>query len=159
MRRKEKRKRRVSDEEFERQYAALQKAPPQPTLRATKAFYDWSDKALVMQLENGSTIKTPISALPEFKDIDPNDIAAVQLRPTRTSLHWESLDQDFTVGGLVATVLGRKALMAELGRTGGSVQSEAKAAAARANGQRGGRPRKSSPLQPSVTSKSFKVLS
>ena len=51
-------------------------------------------------------------------------------------------DADFTVAGLVAGVFGTRAWMAELGRKGGSVTSEAKAAAVRENGKKGGRPRK-----------------
>lgn len=151
-------RRRVSDEEFERQYAALQQAEPQPELRAAEAFYDWSDKTLVVRLENGSTIRTPIFALPEFKNKDPRDIAAVELRPTRTALHWQKLDQDFTVSGLIASVFGRRVFMAELGRKGGSTTSVAKAAAARQNGKRGGRPRNISLEHRVVTSKSFSVV-
>jgi hypothetical protein len=145
MKTKEKEKR-VSDEEFERQYAELQKATPQPELRATEAFYDQDHKNLVVRLENGSTITTPISALSEFRGANPSDIAAVELRPRRTSLHWKRLDQDFTVGGLISTVFGRNALMAELGRKGGSATTPTKAAASRENGRKGGRPRKAQPL-------------
>lgn len=137
---KAKEKRRVSDEEFERQYAELQKAKPQPELLATEAYYDPQRKNLVVKLQNGSTIITPISALSEFRGASEGDIAAVKLRPRGTSLHWERLDQDFTVGGLIASVLGREALMKELGRRGGSVSTDAKASAARVNGRKGGRP-------------------
>ncbi|HAF12628.1 MAG TPA: hypothetical protein DCK99_02785 [Blastocatellia bacterium] len=144
-----KEKRRVSDEEFERQYAELQNAKPQPELRATEAFYDHQRENLVIKLENGSTITTPISALSEFRGANPSDIAAVELRPRRTSLHWERLDQDFTVGGLIASVFGRNALMRELGRKGGSATTVAKAAAARENGRKGGRPRKEKDQPPS----------
>lgn len=54
-------------------------------------------------------------------------------------LHWETLDADFTVGGLLAGVFGTKAYMA---RRAGQTTSPAKAAAARANGAKGGRPKK-----------------
>ena len=135
-----KRARKISDEEFKRQYAELQNAKPQPELRATETFYDPQRKTLVVRLENGSTITTPISALSEFSGANANDISAVQIRPGGTSLHWERLDQDFTVGGLIASVFGPSALMAELGRKGGSVITDAKATAARENGRKGGRP-------------------
>jgi hypothetical protein len=46
------------------------------------------------------------------------------------------------VAGLVAGVFGTRAWMAELGRKGGSVTSEAKASAVRENGKKGGRLRK-----------------
>lgn len=57
-------------------------------------------------------------------------------------LHWESLDADLTVPGLLAGIFGSTAWMRELGRRGGSAASEAKARAARENGRKGGRPRK-----------------
>ena len=44
--------------------------------------------------------------------------------------------------GLLNGILGTKALMSELARRAGSVTSPAKAAAARVNGAKGGRPRK-----------------
>ena len=58
-------------------------------------------------------------------------------------LHWEELDADIYVPALFQGVLGTESWMAELGRAGGRTRSEKKAAAARANGARGGRPHKS----------------
>ena len=59
---------------------------------------------------------------------------------TGTGLHWEALDADLSVPGLLAGLFGTRAFMA---RQAGRATSPAKAAAARANGARGGRPRKS----------------
>jgi hypothetical protein len=56
--------------------------------------------------------------------------------------HWESLDVDLGVPELVAGLFSTKTWMAELGRQGGKAKSAAKSAASRANGKRGGRPRK-----------------
>lgn len=55
------------------------------------------------------------------------------------ALRWETLDVDFTVPGLLAGIIGTKKYMASLA---GRATSPAKAAAARANGAKGGRPRK-----------------
>jgi len=49
---------------------------------------------------------------------------------------------DLGVPALVRGVLGSRQWMAQMGKTGGKSQSEQKAAAARANGKKGGRPRK-----------------
>ena len=54
-------------------------------------------------------------------------------------LHWEKLDADFTVPGLLAGIFGTKRYMAQLA---GRSTSAAKATAARVNGAKGGRPRK-----------------
>ncbi|PZR07781.1 MAG: DUF2442 domain-containing protein, partial [Azospirillum brasilense] len=51
-----------------------------------------------------------------------------------------ALDADLSVPGLLAGLFGTRAFMA---RQAGRATSPAKAAAARANGARGGRPRKS----------------
>jgi hypothetical protein len=52
------------------------------------------------------------------------------------------LDVDIYVPGLVGVAFGKRLFAAATGRTGGSRTSKAKAAAARANGAKGGRPRK-----------------
>lgn len=57
-------------------------------------------------------------------------------------LHWEALDVDLSIPTLMAGSFGTKAWMRELARRAGSVTSPAKAAAARVNGAKGGRPTK-----------------
>lgn len=57
-------------------------------------------------------------------------------------LHWEALDADFTVPGLLMGLFGTRAWMArEQARLAGATTSAAKALAARENGKKGGRPR------------------
>jgi hypothetical protein len=60
--------------------------------------------------------------------------------PVQDGLHWEALDFTISVPALVAGLFGPGTWMAELGRRGGARSSAAKAAAARRNGLRGGRP-------------------
>ncbi|MEO9073864.1 MAG: hypothetical protein ABI286_13025, partial [Edaphobacter sp.] len=58
-------------------------------------------------------------------------------------LHFPQLDADINVPNLLDGVFGsRKLMAARLGAAGGSSRSKSKAAAARANGALGGRPRK-----------------
>jgi hypothetical protein len=58
------------------------------------------------------------------------------------AIEWEDLDVQVTLAGLMAGVFGTKRYMAELARRAGQSRSPAKAAAARTNGAKGGRPRK-----------------
>ena len=58
-------------------------------------------------------------------------------------LHWEKLDADLSIASLVVGIFGSHAWMREIARRGGAVSTLAKAAAARANGAKGGRPKKS----------------
>jgi hypothetical protein len=58
-------------------------------------------------------------------------------------LRWASLDVDLYVPALVAGIFGTRSWMTrELAAIAGRSKSAAKAAAARANGKKGGRPRK-----------------
>jgi len=58
-----------------------------------------------------------------------------------SGLHWEGLDLDLSVPGLLSSLSSGPEWLAELGRIGGRNSSAAKAAAARRNGHKGGRPR------------------
>jgi hypothetical protein len=58
------------------------------------------------------------------------------------AIAWPDLDGlKHYIPHMVGGVFGRRRHMAELGRRGGSSKSPAKAAAVRANGKKGGRPR------------------
>jgi hypothetical protein len=70
-------------------------------------------------------------------------LADVEIAGAGHALHWPQLDADFTVPGLLMGVFGTRAWMAsEFARRAGQAKSPAKAAAARANGRKGGRPRR-----------------
>ena len=113
----------------------------EPHARAAR--YDAETRRLVIDLTNGATFMVPVSLVQGLGNADPALVAEVELSdPTGYGLHWEKLDQDFTVAGLVKGIFGNRAWMVELGRQGGRSTSAAKRAAARANGKRGGRPPK-----------------
>ena len=67
----------------------------------------------------------------------------IEITPMRYGLHFPLLDAWFDITSLMHGHFGtRKWMAARLGAAGGSVRSQAKTAAARANGKLGGRPRK-----------------
>lgn len=72
-------------------------------------------------------------------DASAAEIAEVEVIGAGFGLHWESLNLDYTVPGLVGGVFGTAKWMAARAGRGAS---EAKAAAAGVNGAKGGRPRK-----------------
>ncbi len=110
--------------------------------RATAAYYDTTSGRVVVDLTNGCTFMFPAHLAQGLRDADPKLIAEVEVEPYGFALHWETLDADLTIAGLLAGMFGSKTWMAEIGRTGGSRKSEAKTTASRANGAKGGRPRK-----------------
>jgi len=74
-----------------------------------------------------------------LEDAADDQLAEIEVLGAGYGLHWESLDVDLSIPGLLAGIFGTSAYMA---RRAGQATSPAKAAAARANGAKGGRPRK-----------------
>lgn len=106
---------------------------------AKSARYDAKADRVVVDLTNGATFAFPPRLVEGLHDASPDEIAEVEVIGAGFGLHWETLDLDYTVPGLVNGVFGTaKWMAARAGRT----TSLAKAAAARANGAKGGRPRK-----------------
>jgi hypothetical protein len=106
---------------------------------ARSARYDAKADRVVVDLTNGATFAFPPRLVEGLHDASPAEIAEVEIIGAGYGLHWEALDLDYTVPGLVNGVFGTARWMAaRAGRT----TSPAKAAAARANGAKGGRPRK-----------------
>ena len=110
--------------------------------RAVKAWYAADSERVFIELTNGVMMGFPYQLLQGLANGTPEQLSNVEITPTGSALHWESLDADLGVAQLVSGLFGSKALMTELGRHGGQSKSLAKAQASRDNGKRGGRPRK-----------------
>jgi hypothetical protein len=110
--------------------------------RALSARYDAQRARIVVELSNGATYAFPAALGQGLEAATPAQLAEVEVAGAGFGLHWPSLDVDLSIPGLLAGRFGTKAWMSELARRAGSVTSPAKAAAARANGAKGGRPRK-----------------
>ena len=111
-------------------------------LRAVRAWYEADSERVFMELVNGVIMGFPHQLLQGLEHGTTQQLAEVEITPTGSSLHWESLDADLGVSQLISGLFGSKAWMTELGRQGGKLKSVAKAQASRDNGKRGGRPRK-----------------
>jgi hypothetical protein len=107
--------------------------------RAKTAKFDRKTRRIVVELKNGSTFAFPVALVQFLQDATDDELAEVEVLGTGYGLHWETLDVDFTVPGLMSGIFGTRKYMAQLA---GRATSDAKAAAARENGKKGGRPRK-----------------
>lgn len=110
---------------------------------AVSARFIRTRRALHVVLSNGVEITVPVDLLQGLQGASLSDLSEIEMTPLGTGLHWPRLDADILVEGLIHGVYGSKRWMAaQMGRLGGSSVSEAKSAAARRNGAKGGRPRK-----------------
>jgi hypothetical protein len=111
--------------------------------RATSARYDRRRARVVVSLDNGLELAFPPTLAEGLDTGTPDDLTMIEISPTGMGLHWPRLDADLYLPALMSGIFGSPRWMAGLmGRKGGSARTAAKSAAARANGQRGGRPRK-----------------
>lgn len=102
--------------------------------------YDAASERIVVDFTNGASFLFPARAVEGLQRATPAQLAEVELLG-ETGLHWESLDIDYAIAGLMNGIFGTRAFM-EAQRRGGQSRSPAKTAASRANGAKGGRPRK-----------------
>jgi hypothetical protein len=116
--------------------------------RASTVAYSPKERALRIELTNGAAITLPVELIPNLRRASRQDIRAVEILGQGGGLHWESLDLDLSVPGLLSSVFAGPEWLAELGRVGGRKTSVAKAAAARKNGRKGGRPPSRSKADP-----------
>ena len=107
--------------------------------RAVAAKYDRASHRFVITLASGAEVAIPADLLQGMKGTSAADRSKVHVQGAGYGLHWPSLDLDFSVPGLLAEVFGTQTYMA---KRAGQARSKAKAAAARRNGRKGGRPRK-----------------
>jgi hypothetical protein len=111
--------------------------------RASTAHFDRKNGRVVVQLMNGCIYAFPADLVQDLHGASHTSLADVQVDSLGFNLHWPALDVDLYVPALVAGVFGTREWMTrELARVAGQAKSPAKAAAARANGAKGGRPRK-----------------
>src|SRR4051812_23845562 len=111
--------------------------------RAESAHYDAGRNRVIVRLTTGVEIGLVPKDVEGLHDASADDLKVIEVEPFGLGIHFPRLDADLYIPALLEGVLGSKRWMAaRLGRLGGASRSGAKATASRANGKRGGRPRK-----------------
>jgi hypothetical protein len=112
-------------------------------VRAGEARYDRTTGRVTIDLTNGCAYSFPARLVQDLSGATDDQLADVEVDGLGFNLHWPALDADLYVPALVSGLFGTRDWMTrELARHAGQATSPAKAAAARANGAKGGRPRK-----------------
>jgi hypothetical protein len=99
-------------------------------------------KLLIVGLSNGRRLVLPIEDIQGLDSATLSQIHNYELLGNGTGISFPDLDVDLYVPALIEGVYGNRRWMAQLGKKGGSAKTEAKRRAAKANGARGGRPRR-----------------
>lgn len=138
----------IHNDEFEaanaRATARLEKAPT-----AISARYDRRSGRIMLELSNGLGVSFNPHSAQGLETAKPDDLAEIEISPSGLGLHIPALDADLYLPALLEGFLGsRKWTAATMGKSGGRSSSEAKTAAARANGKLGGRPKKAREVAP-----------
>ena len=102
-------------------------------------------RSLALDFRNGAHLDIPLAAIRELADATDEDLNGIVVSPLRDAISVPAIDVDIYVPGLVSDVLNSDAVK-NLARRGGATKTHKKAAAARANGNHGGRPKKNAAL-------------
>lgn len=106
------------------------------------ARYDRASNAVRLVFHGGGSMTIPRRLIPGLERQPASVLESVSVSPAGDALLWSSIDADVYVPGLVERAFGHRLFASASGRRGGQRSSKAKAAAARLNGAKGGRPRK-----------------
>lgn len=136
--------RRLTDAEILAQIPAAEARVHEEALiepRAASARYDAETGRILVELTSGCIFGFAPSEAELPASATPQQLAAVEVDLAGEGLRWEEIDADVSVPGIIAHRLN---LAAWAPKFMGQRTSAAKSAAARANGAKGGRPRRTS---------------
>jgi uncharacterized protein DUF2442 len=111
-------------------------------VRGARVHLDAETAQVVVALANGASFRVPVNVFPDVAEASEADRAAVRLSSDGDGLRWDALDVDYYWPYLMAVLLGEDAWRRAATKGFASLTSPAKARASRANGAKGGRPRK-----------------
>jgi hypothetical protein len=110
---------------------------------AVAARHDRRRGRIVVGLDTGLELRFPPQLAEGLENAALADLTEIEISPSGFRIHFPRLDAHLYLPALLQGVFGSKRWMAaQLGAAGGKARTTAKAAAARANGRRGGRLRK-----------------
>ena len=103
--------------------AALERAKSEPApITASSVSFNREHRLLIVILSNGSRLAIPQEDLQYLADASVEDAADVSIEMLGSGIHWEKLDLDFSVEGLIEGRRGNPIWMTRLHERWGSKQ-------------------------------------
>lgn len=137
----------ISDIDLEQANARMRRL--QQTAAVKAVTYEPAAKRVVIELITGIHLSIPVDRVEGLADASAGALEEMEISPSGLGIHWPQLDVDLYIPGVLQGNLGSRKWMArQLGKAGGASTSEAKRAAARENGRRGGRPPGAAAVKP-----------
>ena len=104
---------RIFEQQFEQaETAAIQANQTEP--RAIAAYYNSDENLIIIRLRSGAQFSFPPDIAQGLAGASPDDLNQVEITPMGDGLHWEALDADFTIVGLLAGRFGTQRWMQQL---------------------------------------------
>ena len=91
-----------------------------------------------LELRNNTEVRIPVQAIVGLREVSKRDLSRMKLSKIGDAIELPEYDLHVSVSGVVRKAIFGEDLYAKAGR----VKSKAKALAARANGRKGGRPKR-----------------
>lgn len=82
--------------------------------RAITANYFPNDKTIAIYLNTGAVLTIPVNPIQWLIDADPQLLTEIEITPLGDGLHWEKLDIDLSIPGLLSGNLGDAQWMKKL---------------------------------------------
>jgi hypothetical protein len=130
---------RITDAEIDRAIESGRKRDRTAT-KISQARYDRRRDLIIVTLTTGASIAIPRTAIRQVADIPREDLGAVRVEPPGYAIWFDRPDVGIHLDGLLQAAAG-DAIRSMAASALGSTTSPLKAAAVRANGRKGGRPR------------------
>ncbi len=136
----------MSEAEFERQYAEATRRGEEELRTAplaTAVKYNSRTRCVVLSMNKGSMLVVPVDLLQDVQGASARDLAKVHILGPGLAIEWPTLDQQFSVSGLLAGNFGNEAWMTALRcRESSKRKANTKARSSRSLGTKCRHPRK-----------------